>query len=247
MRIGILDCDCVEPALAQRYGQYSDMFTRALSPYPLSFSVYRAQSDPLPHHGGCAGWLITGSRHSVNEPSDWILQLARWIGLTYQNGGRIAGVCFGHQLIAHALGGQVARARQGWGVGPYENECVGSAPWLTPCSKLTLLSSHQDQVTRLPIGAHRLYRSNFCPNYSFAMGDQIFTLQGHPEFSVEYNRALAMRRRQLLGEDVFLRAQRAFVKQTDAETALQWLAQFFLHKHVQVDSTQLSPDEACKK
>ncbi len=234
--IGILDCDRVDAKLASTHGQYSEMFVRTLTAQraDLRFAVYRAMEDPLPSPRAHPAWILTGSRHSAYEPLPWIDSLKGWIRQAQVpindqlQRVRLAGICFGHQVIAEALGGRVTRNPGGWGMGCYSTRRLGEAPWLDPAPTLALLASHQDQVMQLPPGARVLYGSTFCPHYSFALGDHIFTVQGHPEFSVAYNLALAQKRRLSLGERVYQRALRSFEQSPDSTAFRDALLRFLL-------------------
>ncbi|GAA5193782.1 glutamine amidotransferase-related protein [Ferrimonas gelatinilytica] len=231
-QIGIVDCDRIDPALAALHGQYSDMFIRALGAQQagLRFAVYQGMSEPLPEPTQHRAWLITGSRHSAFDPLPWIDNLKAWIRQASRQPVQLAGICFGHQVIAEALGGRVTRSPAGWGMGLYRTQRIGDAPWLDRSPTLALLASHQDQVQQLPSGARLLYRCDFCPYYSFALENRIFTVQGHPEFTIDYNLALAQKRRQRLGEDVYQRALRSFEQQPDSERFLAGLLRFLLRE-----------------
>ncbi|MBY5921170.1 glutamine amidotransferase-related protein [Ferrimonas balearica] len=229
MVIGILDCDKVDPALAVDYGQYGDMFEAGFNRVSpgTQCRIYDAQADSLPSVDECDGWVISGSRHSAYEPLDWIERLGEWTRVAFAAQVPVAGICFGHQLLAQALGGEVRKAEQGWGMGPYDTEVVLQAPWMQGAEPtLRLLSSHQDQVMVLPPDAELLATSAFCPNYSFAIGDRVFTVQGHPEFLIGYNRALAEKRREQIGEAVYQQAIAGFDHPVDSDRFLSWILNF---------------------
>ena len=108
--------------------------------------------------------------------------------------------CFGHQLIAQALGGAVGRAAAGWGVGVHTWKVVRDESWMRPAKReFRLLASHQDQVKTLPSGARLLASSKFCPHAAFAVGEHMLAVQGHPEFTKAYAEFLMHKRRPLLG------------------------------------------------
>ncbi|MGL4504561.1 MAG: glutamine amidotransferase-related protein [Aeromonas sobria] len=231
MRLGILDCDRLDPDLADRFGPvYSEMFIRgfaALAP-ELEFRVWSALDGELPEDlHECDAWLITGSRHDAYSDIPWIQALRAWIRQAHDADVKLAGVCFGHQVIAQALGGEVVKSTKGWGLGVAVHPMLADAPWMAPSrDQIRILASHQDQVALLPPGATRLAGNDFCPNFMFLQGDHIVAIQGHPEFSVEYNRALIERRRGLLPDERYRSSLSSLEGEVDSATMMQWLLQF---------------------
>ncbi|MFM5345818.1 glutamine amidotransferase-related protein [Aeromonas veronii] len=231
MRFGILDCDRLDPDLADRFGPvYSEMFIRgfaALAP-ELEFRVWSALDGELPEDlHECDAWLITGSRHDAYSDIPWIQALRAWIRQAHDADVKLAGVCFGHQVIAQALGGEVVKSTKGWGLGVSVHPMLADEPWMAPArDQIRILASHQDQVALLPPGATRLAGNDFCPNFMFLQGNNIVAIQGHPEFSVEYNRALIERRRGLLPDERYQSSLSSLEGEVDSATMMQWLLQF---------------------
>ena len=231
MRLGILDCDRLDPDLADHFGPvYSEMFIkgfRALAP-ELEFKIWSALDGELPDDlQECDAWLITGSRHDAYSDLPWIQALRAWIRLAHDADVKLAGVCFGHQVIAQALGGEVVKSTKGWGLGVSVHPMLATGSWMQPgLDQIRILASHQDQVALLPPGATRLAGNDFCPNFMFLQGDHIVAIQGHPEFSVEYNRALIERRRDFLSDDRYQSSLSSLEGEVDSATMMQWLLQF---------------------
>lgn len=231
MRLGILDCDRLDPDLADHFGPvYSEMFIkgfRALAP-ELEFRIWSALDGELPDDlQECDAWLITGSRHDAYSDLPWIQALRAWIRLAHDADVKLAGVCFGHQVIAQALGGEVVKSTKGWGLGVSVHPMLATGSWMQPgLDQIRILASHQDQVALLPLGATRLAGNDFCPNFMFLQGDHIVAIQGHPEFSVEYNRALIERRRDFLSDDRYQSSLSSLEGEVDSATMMQWLLQF---------------------
>ncbi len=91
-----------------------------------------------------------------------------------------------------------------------------------------LLSSHKDQVSRLPPGAELFAATDRCPNAGFVMGDQVIAFQGHPEFSREYAADLMRMREQILGPDVFTAGMASLAHHIDTRRVARWILNFLL-------------------
>lgn len=157
------------------------------------FSVVRVIDGELPAAADAFdGYVITGSPASVNDDTlPWVPPLMDFIRQLHARQRRTIGLCFGHQAIARALGGQVQRHAQGWCLGLHTTQWRWELPWMTPPrSRTTLLAAHNEQVTRLPDGAAPLSGSPFCTHGSFTVGRHIFTTQYHPEMSPRFMHAL---------------------------------------------------------
>ena len=207
MRIGILQTDRVMERFRGRHGDYPEMFehvlTAAADGEPLAFEAIDCLASAYPEPGSCDAYVITGSRHGVYDGDPWISGLADFVGKALDAGSKVVGICFGHQLIAHFFGGEAGPA-PGWAVGAHESRVVGNAPWLEPqMARFRLLSSHKDQVTRMPQGAELIATNDFCPIAGFTWGEGVLTFQGHPEFRKPYSLDLMNMRRELLGEDTY--------------------------------------------
>lgn len=179
MRIGILQTGQSPDVLRAGMGDYPDMFARLLADRGLDFRSYHVEAMEFPDSvHDCDGWLITGSRHGAYEDHPFIAPLEDFIRKAYAAKVPLVGICFGHQIIAQALGGKVERFEGGWSVGPTDYDFGGET--------LTMNAWHRDQVTALPPGAERVATSAFCENAALVYGDRAFTVQAHPEFSDEF-------------------------------------------------------------
>lgn len=179
MLIGILQTGQAPDALAAQSGDYPDMFQRLLAEQGLSFRTYRVLDLEFPDSvSECDGWLITGSRFGAYEDHAFIPPLEDFIRQAFAQAVPMVGICFGHQIIAQALGGKVEKFAGGWSVGPTEYDFGGQA--------LRLNAWHQDQVVERPAMAQVAGRSAFCENAALVYDDRIFTVQAHPEFRSEF-------------------------------------------------------------
>jgi len=230
VKIGILQADDVNPVLQPEHGNYPQMFEKALRAVlpDCELPVYRVLDGELPATTTeCDAWLITGSKFGVNDGLHWIEALSDFVRTLWAEQRPLVGICFGHQLMARALGGTVVKSDKGWGVGLSFNQVIERKPWMQPWQDgLDLLVSHQDQVVVLPEEAQVLASSDFCPYYLIQYGECFLSVQGHPEFCVDYCRALMEMRRDTLPAPR-LRAGRASLNaEADSQLMMQWIASF---------------------
>ncbi len=228
LHLGILQTDHVLEEFQTAHGDYTDMFHRLFSSVDadIRFSDYDVQVA-VPPDTECDAYVITGSKNSVYEDLPWIPPLVNYLKQVLADRKKIIGICFGHQLMAHYFGGQVAAAEQGWGVGVHHTDVVQTYPWMTPAlSEVGLLCSHKDQVKVLPDDAELFLAGDFCPLAGFIMGDQVITVQGHPEFQKPYSNDLMDKRRSLLGEAVYQSGKQSLTEETHEGEFARWLLEF---------------------
>lgn len=227
MRVGLLACDHTDPALRGIDGDYADMFTTLLGSHAPELELTRFDligGDRLPPLDDHDAYLVTGSRLDAVAQEGWILALADFLRRAHAADKPTVGICFGHQLIAHALGGRVERSSLGWGLGVHE-------AWLTPAAaaddpelpaRFRLLLSHQDQVLTLPPGGELVATSEHAPIAALRIGS-LLGFQGHPEFTARFAAALMDSRADRIDAEVIALARRTLDVPTDHAPIARWI------------------------
>jgi GMP synthase-like glutamine amidotransferase len=230
MHIGLLECDHVEGRFPHIAGGYREMFSALLAPHVpnLKFTYYDACHGSLPATpDACDAYICSGSQFSVYDAREWIEPLGEFLRKLQRTRVPYVGICFGHQMLAQALGGEVARAPQGWGIGVHEMSIVGREPWMRPEQPgCRLQYMHGDQVQKLPAGAMVLARSGHCEVAMFRVGDSMLGIEGHPEFPAGFNEALIRARRDRIGAAAADRALEGVNGPTDSALVGKWIAEF---------------------
>ncbi len=232
LRIGLLLCDHLDSDVAARVGDYTELFPARFGPAGIDLVVYDVTAGELPSDlDGVDGWMVSGSRRSTYEDERWIHELEALVRRLVAERRKLVGICFGHQMVAQAMGGTVERAEVGWGVGVKSFDVVDPTAWAgvdaTPVDRFTLLMSHRDQVTRLPRDAELLATSGYCPVGAYRIGDHVLCVQGHPEWVPELSRILMERRRSTIGDPVVDAAMSTLDDPVDAATVVDLMAAFY--------------------
>jgi GMP synthase-like glutamine amidotransferase len=231
MKIGILETGEVPPPLDESHGDYPEMFARLLrtADPSLEFAVYRVIDNELPESvTECDAWLVTGSRHGVYDDLPWIEPLKAFLGKAYRAHVPIVGICFGHQILAEALGGRAEKSHKGWGVGVHHYNIHRKPAWMTGVGMdFALNALHQDQVVELPGEAEVVAGSEFCPYAVLAYDDDAISIQPHPEFRTEYLRDLIeFRRGSSFDDAVADSGLESLGEPIQTEQVARWIVQF---------------------
>ncbi|WP_065756865.1 type 1 glutamine amidotransferase [Bradyrhizobium paxllaeri] len=188
-RVTIIETGLVSPKNRELHGSYPQMFEQMIGAADATVTfdtVGITAGEPLPDVEGLEAILITGSPVGVYDPFDWIAPLEDFVRTAHDRQVPMVGVCFGHQLIAQALGGTVRKSDKGWGLGRHVYDVV-PANGLIDGTRIALAASHQDQVITLPAGARTILSSDFTPHAGLLYaGGGTLSVQPHPEFSVGY-------------------------------------------------------------
>ena len=221
MLIGILQTGEAPEVLSTSMGDYPDMFADLLAGRGLTFRTWRVEKMDFPASvHDCDGWLVTGSRHGAYEDHPFIAPLERFLRDAMAARVPIVGICFGHQILAQAMGGRVERFAGGWAVGPTDYDFDGET--------MTLNAWHRDQVTEVPEGAEIIARNPFCKAAGLAYGDRALTVQAHPEFRDAFVEGLMRTRGPGLVPEERMKAARARLgRGNDAARLADRITEFF--------------------
>lgn len=233
--LGILETGLVDDNLKGQYDSYPQMFRQLFDAQDnsLQYKFYNVIDGEYPNDmDECDAYLITGSKSDSYSDDPWIERLRDYIRELNGKRKKMVGICFGHQIIAHALGGKAEKSDKGWGVGVYESAIVSeqSPPWLNGLDNFKLNLIHQDQVTSLPNSATVLAGNDFCRYSAYYIEDQVLCFQGHPEFSKDYTKALLASREQLIGEPTYSKAIESFSIPTDHHLIAKCIIDFIEYK-----------------
>lgn len=194
-----------------------DIFDVTVKEYPQDYDIYD-------------GFIITGSKATAFDNLDWIRKLKQEIVKLYEKNMKIIGICFGHQILAQALGGKVARGPDGFAVGVRNVEILHQKPWMSPHHHyLSLLFYHQDMVVELPKDAELISTSDYCKVQMFCINNHILGIQAHPEMLKVHNHALIKEYQ----DDIKSEFQHALESLRIRDNSLimaHWMANFFEYK-----------------
>lgn len=226
MKIGILQTGHCPDEFRGQYGNYDEFFKRFLAGNDFEYATYPVLDEIFPGGAGDAdAWIITGSRHGVYEDHAWIARLENFLREAFAAATPIVGICFGHQILAQALGGKVEKFEGGWSVGVESYELDGHP------GSAQLIAWHQDQVIEPPPQARVVGRSGFCRYAALAYGEQAYTIQPHPEFEAAFVAGLIESRPGILPPDIANKALQSLSKETSsAKIALQ-IGEFLKRAH----------------
>ncbi len=228
MRIGILETGYPPQHLIGEHGTYPDMLRRFLGS-GYRYETFDVQKGEAPSEAGeFDAVLVTGSPAGVYDPLPWIPELLDWLREA-RGRTKLVGVCFGHQAMAQAFGGEVRKSEKGWGLGLHEYAVASHEPWMNGAGVRTIAApvSHQDQVVERPAGARVVAGSEFTPHAVLAYEDQpAISFQCHPEFTVDYARALAERRRGQVADEQIDRAVESLRAPNANDLLAEWVRAF---------------------
>lgn len=203
-RVGLLRmCELPPPAVAAE-GSYLTVFRKFFRDHPVEIVDIPVHEGATPGSiDDCDAWVVTGSPASTYDELEWIRAGEEIIRSLVAAERPTIGICFGHQLMAQALGGRVEKAAVGWGAGAHRYDVLDRPSWLPAApSAMTMLAMHQDQVVEAPTDSVVWATSDFCPIAGLTYGERAWSVQPHPEFTAPIVEALCLDRVDRLGADV---------------------------------------------
>jgi GMP synthase-like glutamine amidotransferase len=188
-RITIIEAGIVSERNRARYGSYPQMFQRMIRTEDGSIDfdiVSIIGGEPFPDPTALQAILITGSAAGVYDELEWIAPLEDFVRAAYASQIPMVGVCFGHQLMAQALGGIVRKSEKGWGIGRHVYD-IAPDNGVIEGERIAIAASHQDQVIEPPQGARTILSSSFTEHAGLLYSNgSALSVQAHPEFETGY-------------------------------------------------------------
>jgi len=212
MKIGILICGHVREQIVEKHGEYDRFFIRFLGEEAYDYETFFAVDQEFPKTvDACDAYILSGSAHGAYEDHAFIAPLEDFIREAYAKTIPLVGICFGHQIMAQALGGTVVKFDGGWGLGVHDYK-MDLGDGMKP---IRLNAVHQDQVIEKPVDAEVIGTSEFCQNAALVYGDKAISFQPHPEFEEPFMHDLiALRRGLSFPEEVADSAVETLVRPT---------------------------------
>ncbi|KAH6659104.1 class I glutamine amidotransferase-like protein [Truncatella angustata] len=197
IRLAILECDTPVPSVQEKYDNggygavFTDLFRRATAPEPVesvlelsAHDVVNQYETAYPDPEALDAVLISGSKHNSFESDEWILRLVQYTRRLLEGGRvRVIGVCFGHQIVARAMGAEVGRSVRGWEISVVEMALTEQGKKIFGRNTLKIQQMHRDAVFAHPEGTIPLAHTDVCAVQGFYIPQRVIALQGHPEFT----------------------------------------------------------------
>ncbi len=210
IRIAILRTGSTAAAVRAVYGDYDRWFIDAMAHHrAIRFEVHDITSVPIPSIAAYDGAIVTGSTSAVYAEEPWMAPLARFLREAVAGETPLLCVCFGAQILAHALGERVVRSPHGWEIGAIEIavtpegardpvlEGIATGPDLTAA----VLATHEDRIESIPDGAVLLAGNDVAPVQALRAGRCVWGVQFHPEITPAILEILIRHRREGIAQD----------------------------------------------
>lgn len=230
MHIALLVTNTDDSEFAARHPRDAEKFRRLIATARPDWQVtaYDLPKGEFPEGlQGFGGVLIGGSPASVLDAEPWIARLMTLIRTVNSAGMPMVGACFGHQAIAHALGGRVGANPGPFVLGAAETEITSPAPWMDGATRIRLAAAHGEQVLDLPPAAEVIGHSPGCPVAAYRVGTRVFATQHHPEMTPDFAAALVEELSPHFPPEVGEAAREALKPGIEGPRFAKWIARFF--------------------
>lgn len=241
MQVALLICED-KPAYARLFRDLLARTSTGTAIELVSVPVYEGEFPRSVHDYD--GYVITGSYAGVYDAYPWIPRLMQFVREAYQSAIPMVGVCFGHQVLAHALGGCAAKASDGWELGVRETRITRHYRWMDPMRfhsrrsqdsgengedrRVRLIYIHQDHVVDLPERAEVFAGTDLCPIAGFTLDTTVLGLQGHPEFTPAVAEEVLTSQPEKFPPDSAAAARKSLTQPDDSALAAGWIARFLV-------------------
>jgi GMP synthase-like glutamine amidotransferase len=238
MKIALLQCDHVVEELQPAHGDIPDLFknlfARVAPEVFLSvFDVTQGEYPDLSAAEPYDGFISSGARYSVYDSDPWILRFKEFVRELYDHNRKFVGICFGHQMMAEALGGKCEKSDQGWGVGIKEVKIHQKRSWMQPeLDSYRMIVSHADQVLEIPENGEILGGNFHCPCSIYTVGGNFLGIQAHPEFTPAFEKDIMDIRQDRIGQQAIDAAIPTLNEKTDEAVVTRWIVQFIRNNNL---------------
>jgi GMP synthase-like glutamine amidotransferase len=230
MKIALLQADKIpEHRHSVSGGDYPQMFTNFFlkTETNVNIDVFNVISQNYPNNfNDYDGFIITGSRATAFVQQPWIKSLENKIKMLHLSKKKLIGTCFGHQIIAQALGGKVKQATKGWNVGMQHIKIINAQQWMKPMqTRLNLAFCHRDHVVKLPKHANLIATNDLIPMQMFVIEEHIWGIQAHPEMLRAHNVLLAKKQKNRSSQQCIYNSDHSPV-QDHGQLIAHWMVNF---------------------
>ena len=231
MKLGILNTIPPEASVVNWGGTPVDAYIRFFESVnaPFTYVGYQIAQGQFPTSPDeCDAYIITGSPRGVYNTDDWIAVLSQFIRDSYRAGIKLVGICFGHQILAHALGGRAEKSEKGENFGLKSFDVTQPKAWMSgKQDHCSLYFAHQDQVVKLPPEAELLGGNTFCPIALYEIDNRVLGIQGHPEFSIGIMQNILSRAEKTMEPQMYEASARSLDNGApDNQLVAQWIVNF---------------------
>ena len=240
MKIGILKCGTPPKDTLKEQGDLDEIFKKLLllensNVIVKGFDCIKEQLPKQSDFDNLDGFIITGSKYSSYDTKQWIRKLKTKIREMDRKKIKLVGICFGHQVIAEALGGKVILNSFGWEVSVSNIKMNRIGKKLFNSDSLNIQSMHKDIVSDIKNTGLRIFSKNDCGIQGMIKDDHIFTLQGHPEYLPSTVKTLLLLRKDIIPLKICQKGLKKLTNSTDSKLISKFIGNFFMNPNYLTD------------